>query len=186
MKTIIHLSVVELEAGLENIRQSPKNQGRVELIVCRPATDERKILEVGELSLSEGLLGDDWRVREGGDEGEPIDRAAQITVMNSRVIALLAQDKERWPLAGDQFYVDLDLSSDNLPAGTRLSLGTAILEVTAEPHTGCKKFAARFGPDATRFVNSREGKQLHLRGINARVVQAGTVRTGDLATKLPH
>lgn len=180
-----HLTTIELEAGLDIIRQSPKNQGRVDLIVCRPQADERIVLEEGELSPSEGLLGDSWLARNDRTASDgSTDRESQVTVMNSRVVALLAQDKDRWPLAGDQFYVDLDLSTDNLPPGTRLAFGSAILEVTATPHTGCKKFAARFGPDATRFVNSTEGKGLHLRGINTKVVRGGTVKVGDLVSKL--
>jgi MOSC domain-containing protein YiiM len=105
-------------------------------------------------------------------------------MINARAIALIAQDPDRWPLAGDQLYIDLDLSDDNLPPGTRLVLGSAILEVSAVPHTGCKKFSSRFGLDAMKFVNSPEGKRLHLRGINARVIQAGTIRVGDLAQKI--
>jgi MOSC domain-containing protein YiiM len=105
--------------------------------------------------------------------------------MNARVAALVAQDPDRWALAGDQLYLDLDLSEDNLPPGARLALGAAVLEITAEPHTGCKKFSARFGLDASRFVNSPEGKRLNLRGVNAKVVQAGTIRVGDVARKLP-
>jgi MOSC domain-containing protein YiiM len=108
----------------------------------------------------------------------------QLTVMNARVIALLARERSRWPLAGDQLYVDFDLSADNVPPGTRLALGAAIIEVTAEPHTGCSKFAARFGRDATRFVNSPAGRQLQLRGINARVVRAGQIRAGDIVSKV--
>jgi MOSC domain-containing protein YiiM len=105
--------------------------------------------------------------------------------MNSRVIALLAGDKERWPLAGDQLYVDLDLSVDNLPPGTRLNFGSAVVEVSDRPHTGCKKFAARFGLDALQFVNSPQGKQLRLRGLHARVVQPGVIRVGDIVEVLP-
>jgi MOSC domain-containing protein YiiM len=104
--------------------------------------------------------------------------------MNSRAIALVAQDETRWALAGDQLYVDMDLSDENLPAGTRLALGTTILEVSPEHHTGCKKFAMRYGTDATKFVNSKEGKRLHLRGVNAKILQAGTVRVGDVIKKM--
>jgi MOSC domain-containing protein YiiM len=104
--------------------------------------------------------------------------------MNARAVALLAQSADRWALAGDQLFLDLDLTDENLPPGTRLAIGTAVIEITAQPHTGCDKFAARFGADATRFVNSAEGKRLHLRGINAKVVRSGTIRVGDVAVKV--
>jgi hypothetical protein len=180
-----HKSLAELEAGLEHIRQSPKDQGQLECIVRRPAEGEREVLQSGELDLRQGLVGDGWLAF--GSSATPDGSAnpdAQITIMNTRVIALLAQERERWPLAGDQLYIDLDLSADNLPPGTRLSIGSAVLEVTALPHTGCGLFSQRFGSDAMRFVNSAAGKQLHLRGINAKVVQPGTVRLGDRAKVL--
>jgi MOSC domain-containing protein YiiM len=108
----------------------------------------------------------------------------QLNLMNARAIALLAQEKDRWSLAGDQLYVDLDLSEENLPPGTQLAIGAAIIEVTDQPHTGCKKFMARFGADALKFVNSPVGKGLHLRGVNARVVQPGAIHTGDVVRKV--
>jgi MOSC domain-containing protein YiiM len=185
MDTITHLLRTELEAGLDHIRQSPRDRGVLIMIVQRPQEDERQLIQEAELSLSDGLVGDSWKSR--GSRHMP-DRSAnpeaQITVMNARIIALIAQTKERWPLAGDQLYVDMDLSEDNLPPGTRLAIGSAVIEVTAVPHTGCKKFSSRFGVEAMKFVNSPEGKQLHLRGINTRVIQAGTIRTGDTVTKL--
>jgi MOSC domain-containing protein YiiM len=104
--------------------------------------------------------------------------------MNARVIDLVAREKDRWSLAGDQLFIDLDVSAENLPPGTRLALGSAVIEVTNQPHTGCKKFAARFGLDALKFVNSPVGRQLQLRGVNARVRQAGVIRIGDLVKKL--
>ena len=180
-----HLMMAELEAGLNEIRQSPKDEGALELIVRRPRTDAREILEEAELHPLEGLVGDNWRLR--GSSRTPDGSAhpdMQLNIMNARVIALLAQDKERWSLAGDQLFIDLDLSDENLPAGTRLKLGSAVIEVTAQPHTGCKKFVSRFGLDAMKFVNSAIGKQLHLRGINARVVQAGVIRIGEVAKKI--
>lgn len=184
MLDTIHLSIEELEAGLDHIRQSPKDEGEVMLIVRRPDTEERETLEQCQVDLTEGLMGDNWKVRGNPHtpDGSPkID--AQITIMNARAVALLAQSKDRWALAGDQFYVDMELSDENLPAGTRLAIGTAVLEVTPEPHTGCKKFAERYGTDATKFVNSKEGKRLHLRGINTKVVEAGEIRVGDVVRK---
>src|SRR2546430_843413 len=141
-----HLTMEELEAGLEQLRQSPKNEGVLELIVRRPRTDEREVLLEGALDLAEGLVGDKWKVG-----GKP---NMQINVMNARAIALVAGEKARWPLAGDQLFIDLDLSTENLPPGTRLAIGAAIIEVTPEPHNGCKKFMARYGGHAAEFVNS--------------------------------
>ncbi|MBE2238176.1 MAG: MOSC domain-containing protein [Caldilineaceae bacterium] len=179
------LTTAELEAGLDYIRQAPRDAGVLELIVRRPAVDGREVLEEGELDLRGGLVGDTWQAR--GSSRMP-DRSPhpdmQLNLINARLIALLAQDKARWPLAGDQLYVDLDLSEENLPPGTRLTIGAAVIEVTDQPHIGCKKFAARFGADAVKFVNSPEGKALHLRGINAKVVQGGTIRAGDTVRKI--
>ena len=185
MADVKHLTMEELEAGLDDIRQSPKDVGVLQLIVRRPQTDEREILEKGQLDLLEGLVGDGWRTR--GSSRTPDGSShpdMQLTLMNSRLIALVAQDKDRWQLAGDQLFVDLDLSAENLPPGTRLAVGSAVVKVTAQPHTGCEKFAARFGRDAAKFVNSPVGKQLHLRGINARVVQPGVIRVGDGVSKI--
>jgi len=178
-------SLPELEAGLGGILQSPKDRGVLELIVRRPRVDEREVLQEGELDLAAGLVGDSWKSR--GSSSTPDGSAnpeMQLNIMNSRVVALLAQTKERWALAGDQLYVDLDLSAANLPPGTRLSLGSAVIEVTSPPHNGCMKFKVRYGPDALKFVNSPMGKQLHLRGINAKVIQPGVIRVGDVAKKL--
>ena len=173
-----HLTRDELDAGLESIRESPLEQGVVELIVRRPRPDVREVVELAHLDPAEGLIGDSWRTR-----GEAPDPQTQLNVMNARAIALIAQDKTRWPLAGDQLFLDLNLADDNLPAGTRLEIGTALIEVSAKPHLGCGKFVARFGVDAMKFVNSPLGRQLHLRGINARIVRAGVVRVGDWARK---
>lgn len=185
MVSIKHLTREELEAGLDEIRRSPKDEGRLELIVRRPASNEREVLPEGVLHLSEGLVGDSWSTRGSSrTEDGSSHPEMQLNIMNSRVIALVAQDRERWPLAGDQLFIDIDLSADNLPAGTRLALGSAVIEVTAQPHNGCKKFVARFGLEAMKFVNSPVGKQLHLRGINARVVQAGVIRVGQVVRKV--
>ena len=180
-----HLTAVELEAGLEHIRQSPADEGTLDLIVARPEVNERKVLAEGQLDLDEGLIGDNWKVASTrySKDGKP-DYESQINIMNARSAALVAQSKERWALAGDQLYVDFDLSEANAPAGTRLAIGEAVLEITPPPHNGCKKFTQRFGLDAMKFVNSDVGKSLHLRGVNARIVQPGVIRTGDKVTKL--
>jgi len=156
------------------------------LIVRRPADGQREVLEKGELDLIVGLMGDNWKTR--GSRHMPDGSAnpnSQITIMNSRVIALLAPEEQHWPLAGDQLYVDFDLSASNIPPGTQLTIGSAIVEVTAQPHAGCKKFADRFGMEAVRYINAPEQKELQLRGINSKVVQPGTIRVGDVVTKRP-
>ncbi|HEV2948113.1 MAG TPA: MOSC domain-containing protein [Gemmataceae bacterium] len=184
MADLTHLTMEELEAGLETIRQSPKDNGVLKFLVRRPREGEREILRQGELCLIHGLVGDNWKTRGSTKtpDGSP-HPDTQLNIMNFRVIALVARTQERWPLAGDQLYFDLDLSDDNLPPGSRLALGSAVIEVTAEPHTGCKKFLARFGRDAVRFVNSPLGKRLHLRGINAKVIEPGVIRVGDAVKK---
>lgn len=164
------------------IEASPRDVGSLEMIVRRPTVGDRQVLDVGELTSEDGLVGDGWRQR--GSRHTPDGSAEvnrQLTLMNARAVA---GDRERWPLAGDQLYVDFDLSDDNLPPGTRLRIGTAIVEVSAEPHTGCAKFRERYGPEAVRLVNSPDGRRLRARGINARVVTPGTVRVGDDVAKL--
>jgi len=178
-----YASTSELEAGLDHVLAAPSDEGVLELIVRRPAVDEREVLEEAELDLELGLVGDSWSSR-GRSGGRPANRDAQITVVSARAVALAARDRDRWPLAGDQLYVDLDISRDNLPPGTRLAIGSAVVEVTAEPHTGCKKFRARFGIEALELFNSPQGRALNLRGINTRVVEPGVVRTGDSVRKL--
>jgi hypothetical protein len=180
-----HLSTEELMRGLDAIREAPKDNGRLDLIVRRPAIGQREILDEGELDLGVGLRGDNWSTR--GSARTP-DNAAhpemQINIMGSRAISLIAGDEARWPLAGDQLFCDFDLSRANVPPGTRLAIGSAVLEVTTLPHTGCGKFVARFGVDAQKFVNSPVGREMNLRGINARVVRAGVIRVGDRVVKL--
>jgi hypothetical protein len=179
------LNTEALHAGLPQVAASPSDAGILELIVCRPGIGERRELDKAVLDVDEGLVGDNWRVR--GYPKAP-DGAAhpdmQLNIMNARAIALIAQQRSRWPLAGDQFYIDLDLSYDNLPPGTRLAFGTAIVEITAEPHLGCQKFSERFGRDAALFVNSEQGKALNMRGVNARIVQSGIVRAGQTIRKI--
>jgi hypothetical protein len=181
----VHLASEQLEAGLSHILAAPQDAGTVELIVRRPATNQREVLAAAQLDPVRGLIGDNWAER--GCSATPDGSAhpdMQLNLMNSRVIDLLAQSKDHWPLAGDQFYVDFDLSLANLAVGIRLAIGSAVIEVTAEPHLGCKKFVTRFGRDAMRFVNSSRGKQLRLRGINAKVLQVGVVSVGDTIRKL--
>ena len=185
MIAVKHLTTSELEAGLEQIGRSPKGRGVLEMIVRRPQVGEREILEEGQLDPVDGLVGDNWKLRSSKrTKGGTPHPDMQLNLMNSRVVALVSQDKERWPLAGDQLFVDFDLSETNVPAGTKLAIGTAVIEVTAEPHTGCSKFVERFGVDAMTFVNSRAHQDLHLRGVNARVVRPGALRVGDTIAKL--
>ncbi|MAM71458.1 MAG: MOSC domain-containing protein [Gammaproteobacteria bacterium] len=174
----------ELEAGLEHILDSPENNGLLELIVARPETAKRHVLDNARLDIDKGLLGDNWKSR--GSKSMPdgsADPQMQLTIMNSRVAQLVAQNRSRWSLAGDQLFIDMDLSNENLPAGTRLSIGNAIIEVTPVPHTGCKKFVSRFGLEAMKFVNSDYGKKLNLRGINTKVIKSGSIKTGDKVMK---
>ena len=182
----VHLTRALLDAGLEEVLRAPSAEGAVELIVRRPAVDEREVLAEAELDLVAGLVGDTWSLRGSKRTADGSSHPAmQLTVMSARVVDLVAGgDRERWPLAGDQLYVDLDLSESNLPAGTQLALGSAVIEVTEEPHTGCAKFSARFGREAHRFVNTREYRHLRLRGLNARVVVPGNVRAGEPIRKL--
>lgn len=184
MGTAKHLTRDELESGIEVIRESPKNPGTLEMIVRRPEVGGREMLENAELDVTVGLVGDTWGERfcRRTEDGSP-HPDMQLSLMNSRTVDLIAQGKERWSLAGDQLFVDFDLSEENVPAGTRLSIGDALIEVTSQPHTGCKKFAARFGKDALKFVNSKLGGELHLRGINAKVIESGAIRVGDIVEK---
>jgi hypothetical protein len=178
--------LTRLEERLDHIRDAPADGGTVELIARRPAEDEREVLTEAVLDLREGLVGDTWRVRgssrtpDGGPNPE-----SQLTLMNARAAAAIAGDRERWALAGDQFYVDLDLSLANLSPGSRIQIGSAVIELSETPHTGCVKFSARFGNDALRFVNSPVGRELRLRGANCKVVIPGVVRPGDAIRKLP-
>ena len=175
-----HVTIAQLDAALDEIGQSPKNTGTLDLIVRRPRVGQRELVDQGELDLVEGLVGDNWSTRATDRAPDP-DR--QLTIMNTRVISLLAPDKNDWGRAGDQLFIEMDLSVQNLSPGTRLSVGSAVVEVSALPHTGCRKFVERFGLDAVKWVNSPVGRALNLRGINAKVVQLGVIRTGDVVTK---
>lgn len=170
----------ELEAMIDDIRDAPSEVGVIELIVRRPAVDEREVVNEVRLDVEEGLVGDTWRVR--GSSSTPdrsADPHAQLTVMNARAAAAVAGDVSQWPLAGDQIYVDFDIGVEHLPPGTTLTIGDAEIEVSEKPHTGCAKFSGRFGKDALRFVSTPEGRRLRLRGMNARITKSGTVRVGD-------
>ena len=170
------LSRAKLEQGLSDILLSPRDDGVLRMIVQRPEVNERRTIQEGILTLEDGLVGDNWKARRRAHPD------MQLTLMNARVAALVAQDPSRWPLAGDQLYVDLDLSSENLPAGTHLRVGSALVAITAIPHLGCSKFVARFGRDARDFVNSETGCRLNLRGVNARVVEGGAIEVGSTVT----
>ncbi|HEX4906642.1 MAG TPA: MOSC domain-containing protein [Acidimicrobiales bacterium] len=173
-----NLFSTDLDEGLAHIRRSPADVGTLDMIVRRPSVGTREVVEVAELDTVVGLVGDSWATR------ERVDPEAQLNVMNARMAALLAPDEHGRALAGDQLYLDIDFTEANLPAGTRLQIGDAVIEITAKPHTGCKKFAARFGAEMTRFVNTGEGKRLRLRGVCAKVVRGGAIRRGDTVTKL--
>ena len=175
----LHLSKEALDKGIEHIKESPKDHGTVKLVLRRPRENEREELTEGQLSVTEGMVGDYWFKEE---KRHP---DAQLNIMNARAIELIALEPSRWKLAGDQLYIDLDLSFDNVPPGTRLAIGSAIIEVTAIPHRGCGKFKERFGKAANDFVNDERGVSLNLRGVAAKVVQEGKVKVGDKVTKVP-
>lgn len=182
---VAHLNIDQLEAGLDHIRRSPADSGTLLKIVRRPDVDRREVLEEGSLDVADGLVGDTWNVR--GSASTPDGSSnpeAQVTIINARTIDLMAQSENRWPLSGDQLVIDIDISTDNLPPGTRLSIGSAVIEVSKKPHTGCVKFADRFGNDALRFVSTPMAMDMRLRGVNTSVVQSGTIRAGDTVSKV--
>jgi hypothetical protein len=167
---------------LDELLAAPKDAGPVEMIVRRPGENQREVVESAELSTEYGLVGDNW-VKRLGRSGRP-NHKAQLTLMNSRVADAVAVTRDRWALAGDQIYVDLDISVGNLPPGSRIQVGEAVVEISDTPHTGCDKFAGRFGKEALRFANVGVGKENRFRGVNAFVVESGSFRVGDKITKL--
>jgi len=174
--------LADLEAQLADVRAAPADGGTIELIARRTAPDQREIVETAELDTTVGLIGDRWSSKPSKKLGYP-NPEAQLTLMNIRAIRALAEPA-RFALAGDQLYVDLDLSAANLPPGTRLGIGTTVIEVSAHPHTGCDVFTERFGSAATKWVNSPAGRELNIRGINAKVIRGGTIKRGDTIRKL--
>ena len=180
-----HLTTEQLQAGLEHILLSPANNGAMLKIVRRTDVDQREVVQEGDLNETVGLIGDNWKTRGSSSTVDGSSHPeAQVTIINSRLLALIANSEQRWELSGDQLIVDLDLSVDNLPPGTQLSVGSAVLEVSKKPHTGCGKFAQRFGKDALRFISTPRGNALRLRGVNTQVIQSGSMRVGDAVTKL--
>ena len=179
-----HLTLDELEAGMEEICLAPRDRGVVRSIVRRPENARREELATARLDPTQGLVGDNWSTRGSSRTADGSSHPGmQLTLMNSRVISLVAQDESRWSLSGDQLFVDMDLGVENLPPGTRLKVGSATVEITPTPHTGCKKFVARFGVDALKFVSTARARGLRLRGANARVVKSGELRVGDVLQK---
>ena len=184
MSQFTHLTEQEITDGLTEVLKSPQDFGTLRAIVIRPGHEERRSLQECRLSPEGGTEGDAWA--RGCwlqlPDGSP-DPDVQICIMNSRMIDLVACDKTRWELAGDNLFVDLDLSRENLLAGQLLSIGECVIEITEQPHNGCSKFSQRFGAPALKAVNSPAGKQLRLRGVYAKVITAGKVRVGDLIRK---
>lgn len=178
----MHRTTAELATYVDEILAAPRDAGPIEMIVRRPAEGEREIVESADLSSDLGLVGDSWNTRT--DENGDVMPTAQLTLMNARVTDAVAGSRDRWPLAGDQIYVDMDISHQNLPAGARIRVGAAIVEISEVPHTGCAKFASRFGKEALRFANIGVGRDHRFRGVNAFVVEDGAVSVGDKVTKI--
>jgi len=157
----------EFETGWAAVEPGPLGRGTVRGICIRVEEGVHETPERAEVTVEDGLVGDRWA--HGGRDAD-----AQITLMNVRVAELIGGPLD---LAGDNFQVELDLSEDALPVGTRLRIGSALLEVSPAPHTGCKKFRERFGLDALKWVN--DNREQRLRGMNCRVLESGTVTVGD-------
>lgn len=186
--TVRHRSMDEIMEGLHLVRRSPQGVGTLTLAVRRPAVDAREVLSLAELDPDAGLIGDSWSQRPSSRTTDLSPHPdMQLTVINSRFIELIAgPDRDAWALAGDQLYVDLDLSVGAMPAGSRLAIGDrAVIEVTDQPHNGCAKFAARFGRDAHKILWSEEGQRLRLRGLNARVLVGATIKAGGPVRQFP-
>lgn len=179
---VMNRTTAELDSLLDIILDAPLDGGPVEMIVRRPAENQREVIDAGELNRAEGLVGDDWTSRVG--EHRDTYRETQLTLMNARVADAIAVTRDRWPLAGDQIYVDMDISKENLPPGTRLAVGDAVIEISEQPHTGCAKFSGRFGKEALRWANVGEGRDRRFRGVYAFVVEDGKFKVGDKVTKI--
>lgn len=180
-----HRTMEQMEACIESIREAPADGGKVRMIVRRPGIGRREVLDTAELTVEAGVVGDTWAIRPNRrtEDGGPHPEM-QLNVIGARPLEAVAGAKGRWAFAGDQLVLDMDLTEANLPAGTVLEMGSARIEITAEPHSGCAKFSRRYGAEARRFVNSDVGQELRLRGLNAKVVQAGTIKVGDVVTKV--
>jgi MOSC domain-containing protein YiiM len=165
------------DGQLARLHQAPFDGGRLDLIVRRPAIDERERLDRAQLDPDLGLVGDRWSSQH--QATTPRYLQAQLTLIGTRLLEAIEPDRDRWPLAGDQLYVDLDLCEEHLPSGSRLAIGPTVIEVSETPHTGCAKFSARFGSEALRWINSPLGRAHRLRGLNAWVVEGGTITIGD-------
>lgn len=174
------VTVNELEYNLPYILSSPKDEGRIENIIVRRKKNERELRKEVFLSQERGVEGDRWFDL---SKGEP-DPRRQLTIINSRLIKLLAQNDERMQLAGDNLITDLDLSESNLPVGQRLTIGDVMVEIADVPHTGCSKFAERFGKDAVEFINAPERSSLRLRGVYAKFLNSGLIHVGDIIKKI--
>lgn len=181
-----HASTVELEQGLAEVLKSPIETGQLEAIFVRPATNERRALETATLTPEGGIDGDRWATDDYyvGKNGQR-DLRSQVTIMNGRFLRQIAGSEDAMCLAGDNLIVDLDLSESNLPPGSQLAIGSdVVIEINGHPHSGCTKFASRFGNEARTFANNKRGASLHLRGRHAQVVRGGEIRVGDAVRKL--
>jgi MOSC domain-containing protein YiiM len=182
VSTDLHVSRESLVARLPELRELGSEEGTLDLIVVRPTEGERELPSTAELTMEEGLVGDRWVPRL--DKNGNVQRGTQLTIASTHLLALIAE-RERWPLSGDNLLVDIGLDQESLPAGSRLAIGdTVVVQISEEPHTGCAKFSARFGSDALRFINSPEGRELRLRGLNAHVIVPGTISTGDTVRRV--